>query len=107
MKKPIIVERYADNGAFSHYALINEETGDLLWSEAPKEEMQKIVAQANEADTSHEQASHIADVSTSICQHCGKVEGNWCINPYIEEINGEEVWEYICPDCYHELCMDI
>lgn len=49
----------------------------------------------------------IGDVSTSICQHCGKVEGEWRINPYVDEICNEEVWEYICPDCYHELCMDI
>jgi hypothetical protein len=42
MNKPIIVERYADNGSFSHYALIQEETGELLWSEAPEEEIQQV-----------------------------------------------------------------
>lgn len=42
MNKPILVERYADNGAFSHWALIQEETGALLWSETPEEETQQI-----------------------------------------------------------------
>jgi len=30
-KKPFLVERFADNGALSHYELINEK-GDVLWS---------------------------------------------------------------------------
>lgn len=42
MKKPIIVERNADNGEFSHYALIDSETQELLWSEAPEEEVDKV-----------------------------------------------------------------
>ena len=39
MKKPTIVERFADNGEHSHYSLIETETGKLLWSEAPEEEL--------------------------------------------------------------------
>lgn len=42
MNKPILVERYADNGAFSHWALIHAESGELLWSEAPEEEPQHV-----------------------------------------------------------------
>lgn len=42
MNKPILVERYADNGTFSHWALIQEKTGELLWSEAPEEETQEV-----------------------------------------------------------------
>ena len=31
---PVVVEkRNADNGAFSHYELINSETGETLWTE--------------------------------------------------------------------------
>ncbi|WP_064967999.1 hypothetical protein [Tenacibaculum ovolyticum] len=37
MKKPQIIEVHADNGALSHYALIDVETGKKLWSEAPEE----------------------------------------------------------------------
>lgn len=37
MEKPQVIEVYADNGALSHYALIDIETGDKLWSEAPEE----------------------------------------------------------------------
>lgn len=43
------------------------------------------------------------------CDDCNKVsaeveKGN-C--PYAEEISGEEVECQLCPDCYHERCMDI
>lgn len=37
MKKPEIIEIHTDNGALSHYALINVENGEKLWSESPKE----------------------------------------------------------------------
>ena len=31
--KPLVIERFADNGEFSHYELINSETGEMLWTE--------------------------------------------------------------------------
>ena len=37
MKKPIVIEVFADNGELSHYALINHENGEKLWSENPEE----------------------------------------------------------------------
>ena len=37
MKKPEVIEVYADNGQLSHYALIDTETGNKLWSEEPEE----------------------------------------------------------------------
>lgn len=33
MVKPIITEKFADNGEHSHWELINANTGDVLWSE--------------------------------------------------------------------------
>lgn len=30
--KPLIIENFADNGEFSHYELINPETGETLWT---------------------------------------------------------------------------
>ncbi|MFV0470011.1 MAG: hypothetical protein ACK5MK_13930 [Dysgonomonas sp.] len=39
---PILLENYADNGAFSHWSLIDSDTGELLWSEAPEEEIQQV-----------------------------------------------------------------
>lgn len=42
MKKPIIVERFSDNGEHSHWALIDSKTGELIWSEAPEEEIQNL-----------------------------------------------------------------
>lgn len=41
MIEPHIQENYADNGAFSHYSLIDSSTGVLLWSEEPHEEINK------------------------------------------------------------------
>ena len=37
-----VVERYTDNGEFSHCALIDILTGNILWSECPGEEMQYV-----------------------------------------------------------------
>lgn len=37
MKQPLVIEIYADNGEFSHYALIDIDTGEKLWSENPDE----------------------------------------------------------------------
>jgi hypothetical protein len=43
------------------------------------------------------------------CDDCGKtcddVVETLC--PYAEEINGTEVECKLCPDCYHERCMEI
>lgn len=60
MEKPTIVERFADNGEHSHYALIETETGELLWSEAPEEEMQQV------------KNLNIPAVVKSVCVKCGK-----------------------------------
>lgn len=48
-----------------------------------------------------------SDISTGICQHCGRKEGDYCINPYIEDMHDRKEWEYICNDCYRELVADI
>lgn len=47
MKKPILVEQYADNGEFSHWHLIEPEDGGVLWSSFPEEtkaQGQKIIS---------------------------------------------------------------
>lgn len=33
MEKPVVIECFADNGAHSHWALIEEKEGKLLWDE--------------------------------------------------------------------------
>ena len=38
IKTPIIVERFADNGEFSHYELVDTLTGETLW---PCEQLEK------------------------------------------------------------------
>lgn len=44
-----------------------------------------------------------------ICEHCDerKPDTVYRINPYIEEIGHEIVYEYICDDCYIQCVMDI
>lgn len=43
------------------------------------------------------------------CKDCGKqdetVRRDTC--PYASEINDSTIEIIICPDCYHERCMDI
>jgi hypothetical protein len=36
-----------------------------------------------------------------------EIWGEKAINPYIAEIDGEEVEQVICSRCYDELCNDI
>lgn len=38
IQKPVLTEAFADNGEHSHWRLIDPNTGDLLWTEDPKED---------------------------------------------------------------------
>lgn len=42
LNKPTIVERFADNGAHSHWELVNTDTGEMLWSEWPDDTICKM-----------------------------------------------------------------
>lgn len=42
-----------------------------------------------------------------VCEHCSSELGEYVINPYDQDIHGEENWEYICDNCYHEISQDI
>jgi len=42
MKKPIFLDRYADNGEVSHWELINHDTGAVLWSSFPEETIARV-----------------------------------------------------------------
>lgn len=37
MKKPKVIEKFADNGEHSHYQLVDVESGEVIWSEDPTE----------------------------------------------------------------------
>lgn len=57
MKKPILNEKFADNGEHSHWELIDANTGEVLW-----EEIDTVLPQA--------------DVIKSVCKHeGGKMRG--------------------------------
>ena len=35
------------------------------------------------------------------CEKCGSTKNvEYSENPYEEEVNGKEIWEYLCDDCY-------
>ena len=42
-------------------------------------------------------------VDTNTCEYCGDPDCKYCINPYIHDINGRDIWQYICTDCYMQL----
>ena len=41
--KPIVIEKFADNGEFSHYELINPKTNEVLWTENSDEIDWKLI----------------------------------------------------------------
>lgn len=44
------------------------------------------------------------------CQCCNAKSNHYIekvINPYYQEINGIEIWERMCNDCYQSACGDI
>lgn len=41
-----------------------------------------------------------------ICEDCG-AKGYWCINPYAEDLYGEEYLTCLCEECYSAWCQDI
>jgi len=47
-----------------------------------------------------------SDPTSHICKYCNE-EGEYCINPFIEDTQGLEEWDYICSDCYNNLVNDI
>jgi hypothetical protein len=44
---------------------------------------------------------------TKFCEHCGAEEASYVINPYDQDVNNIEVWQWICDDCYEAFCGDI
>ena len=41
------------------------------------------------------------------CDHCGRPDADYVVNPYYHEMNDEEHYEWLCPECYHEAAMDV
>ncbi len=41
-----------------------------------------------------------------IC-HNHKEDVEFCLNPYDEDVNNEEIWQHICSSCYDTLVDDI
>lgn len=43
------------------------------------------------------------------CDTCGVEHSTvvYCIEPYLYDIEGRELWVWLCPSCYQESCNDI
>jgi hypothetical protein len=43
------------------------------------------------------------------CEYCGEWKHGveYTINPFLQEIHGEQEWLWLCEDCVNELLMDI
>ena len=42
-----------------------------------------------------------------MCEHCGRNVGEEQIDPYIQEMSGEEVWVVLCEQCSEDCLGDI
>ena len=56
--------------------------------------------------------SDIKDISErrrKRCENCNELKFgvHKMINPYTEDIEGIQIWEWLCHECYGSLCMDI
>ena len=43
------------------------------------------------------------------CDHCNKEKDSvqWIPNPFLEDVGNDILYEWICEECYGELCDDI
>jgi hypothetical protein len=47
------------------------------------------------------------EIELEICEKCGKKEGAWVIDPYIDEVYDEQVLKCLCDNCFQESLWDI
>ena len=77
------------------------------YTDAEKEEIIK-----KELEEKAKREKYIAEIeerkqTPGWCSHCGLYKAELVANPYDYEINGIITMEYICPDCYNDICGDI
>ena len=43
------------------------------------------------------------------CEICGKHKGDtkWSIDPYQADVNNEEIYRWLCDECYRDLTWEI
>jgi len=49
----------------------------------------------------------IKEVEVEMCEVCGKQEGAWVTDPYIDEVYDEQVLRCLCDKCFQEALWDI
>jgi hypothetical protein len=42
-----------------------------------------------------------------VCQNCRSSPGTLMMDPYREDVHGQNVPVILCPDCYREACAEI
>lgn len=47
------------------------------------------------------------DIGFKPCEYCGNKHSTYRPNPYIQAISQQDEYEYICDDCYSNLCGSI
>lgn len=53
-----------------------------------------------------EQRSEPPEAGPKICS-CGERKVNWVVDPYDEDINGRNLWQYMCAKCEYESGREI
>lgn len=42
-----------------------------------------------------------------VCAHCGKRQGQKCLDPYERDVKNRSIETILCPECYKESCDSI
>jgi hypothetical protein len=42
------------------------------------------------------------EIKVEMCESCGKEEGAWAIDPYLDEVYDEQVLKCLCDKCFQE-----
>lgn len=42
-----------------------------------------------------------------ICEECGSVDGRFCADPYLEDVEEELVYLFLCDNCYDKNADEI
>jgi hypothetical protein len=101
MEKPIVIERFTDNGEHSHWELVNS-NGEVLWDswDTPWSQKQKIEEYESNLKAREKELLELLD---EYKLKCGGVVENFAHElpkePLTEALNKHDVMESVCPKC--------
>lgn len=78
-------------------------------------ELQKLVSTVRklhpdlveEAKNIIKQKARKAKVKKGVCERCGVSGATWMPNPYQQEVEGKDEFEWLCDDCSDRIAEDI